>query len=126
MPLFNIDNRRQDDTGTKPCWNNFRIFLNDPLFVKLRTYISDYIDRNYDTTEVIDSNKLGSAIINKIREDDMEMYKHLTYNLHSSIFGMTLYNFLATDSRNWYFLTKSIDSFDTKHGSSYFKRLSEA
>lgn len=123
MPLFNIDNQLQNATGTKPCWKNYRIFSGDPLHLKLQKYISDYVDKNYETLDAIDSNGLGSIIITKIRKEDFEMYKHLTYNLHGGIFGMTLYNFLATDSRNWYFHKKSINSFDTKHGSSYFKRI---
>ncbi|MBN8572264.1 MAG: hypothetical protein J0M18_21790 [Ignavibacteria bacterium] len=123
MPLFNIDNQIQQPIGNKPCWKNYRIFAKDPLHGELVKHISNYIDQNYNKLTEINSNELGSRIINSIRINDNELYKHLTYNLHGGIFGMTLFNYLANDSRDWYFHAKSIGSFNDSKGSFYFKRL---
>jgi hypothetical protein len=127
MALYNIDNKLQAPTGQKSCWKNFDIFLNSEehkkLYELLINEIVAYIDINYSKITVIDSSKLGSLIINKIKESDIDLYKQLYGTLHGGIFGMTLYNYLAGDKRKWYFLSKSVDKFDGNNGSKYFKKL---
>jgi hypothetical protein len=126
MSLYNINNKLQISTGHKNCWKNFDMFINSKehkkLYNLLINEISSYIDDNYNKIEEIDSSKLGACIIKKIKNSDLELYKQLYGTLHGGIFGMTLYNFLAKDERKWYFLTESIDKFDEKSGSKYFKK----
>jgi len=126
MALYNIESKKQNPTGTKECWKNFDLFVRSEdhkeLYNTLIIEISNYIDKYIETKEVVDSNKLGSFIINKIKQTDFEKYKFLSGTLHGGMFGMTLYNFLANDHRDWYFLSRAIDRFDEKNGSQYFMK----
>lgn len=98
MTLFSPDGKPQPPIGSGDHWKLFERFQDGPLYPLLVAKIQDHL-----TDEAVNSGQLGSAILSQLQSEHPTEYVNHGYAELGSLFGMTLWNFLANLDKEWCF-----------------------
>ena len=118
MTLSSVEGKVQEPVGKKEYWNGFHRFRNTTLHLKISKEIADSI-KNMDH---LNSMHLGSRILTKISKENPELLSFYGESQIGSLFGMTLWNLLASHEEQWYFYREPLPESDEIAGMIYFRK----
>ncbi|HJV67352.1 MAG TPA: hypothetical protein VJ550_16575 [Geomonas sp.] len=118
MTLFSLDGSRQPAVGQRPWWRLFEVFQGSELHSEFRTRILSYSQ----SAAYIDSAKVGADILAELGKDRPALLETLPASLLPPLFGMTLWNLLASSERSeWLFKMPAAGQHEFD-GTEYFVR----
>lgn len=122
MTLFSLDGSRQPAIGRRPWWRLFEVFQGSELHAEFCTRILPYSQ----SKPYIHSGQLGSAILSELQTTKGALLETLPAEVVAPLFGMTLWNVLATsaEGEDWLFKRDAADWNDFP-STEYFRTEAE-
>jgi hypothetical protein len=122
MTLFNLDGSRQPAIGKRPWWRLFEVFQGSDLHAEFRARILPYSQ----SRQYLHSGELGSQILAEMEKGDSSLLQSLPREVVGPLFGMTLWNILATsaDGDDWLFKKDPAEQHDFP-STEYFRHQRE-
>jgi hypothetical protein len=117
--LLDVEGRPQRPIGRAQHWQLFEAFLNSPLHTAILTELEQFLSR-----PAIDSSWAGHDVLAKIQERAPQLMETFDTGTRGRLFGMSLWNFLATrQTEVWHFYKKptSIEDEHEISGVVYFR-----
>ena len=116
MPLYNPDGNQQPPFGKRDYWQGFRRFVRSDLHEAFLAEISRCLNQ-----ECLNSRWLCSQILKKLQGEQPNLFERFGQEQVSGLFGMTLWNYIAQRTEDWYF-TGNFDDSDEMIGVFYFRK----
>ncbi len=116
MSLVSIDGKSQPSVGKSDHWRLFVQFQESDLHTAIVTELQSYLNRR-----AIDSSIAGSEILDELSTTSPHLFDDFLSDQVGGLFGMTLWNLLAEQPEQWYFVSKQGDPLDDPAGKSYFR-----
>ena len=118
MALYDLNDKQQNLIGKKDHWKLFVVFKETPLYRHFITEITDFLEG----VDTINSSQAGSKIINKISNSSPELLAKQPQSQIGSLFGMTLWHYLANREEEWRFSPIPKKENDEVTGTMYFRK----
>lgn len=116
MSLSSIEGKLQSAIGKKGYWNEFVEFESSVLH-KLFIY---EVDQKVEDGKPLQSSQAGKEILTKLSSERPEVINQYHPDQLGSLIGMTIWNFFATDEREWAFTSTSGGHSNNLGGYYYF------
>lgn len=120
MPLFTYTDQGtstpQPAIGKNDHWNSFVVFQGSPLHNRFVELIEQHIAQE----KIVNSGHLGKKILSELQGDCDPQINGVDPNILGSLFGMSLWNQLATHPQNWRFLKEEKGPRREFSGTVYF------
>lgn len=119
MPLYALDERKQNPICRGEHWRLFPPFQRRPLYDAIIAELDRYVADHYN--DGIDSSWAGSEILGTIEAESPQLFDAEDPDQISGLFGMTVWNYLAQHADDWCFVRKA-PLTDEPEGTKYFRR----
>lgn len=117
MTLFSLDGCRQPAVGKRPWWRLFEVFENSELHAEFRTRILPYSE----SKRYLHSAQLGLEILSDLENEKSPLLETLPSEVVRPLFGMTLWNVLATASEDEEWVCKKGPDKEDFGSTEYFR-----